>query len=211
MACIEHFARQPDANTADLLLFPECFLQGYLVVPEHLERHAIALHSDTFASMRRRLARVRPTLVVGLIERDDGRYFNSAVVLAQGQILGTYRRTHLMPGESLFDPGDAYPIFDIGGVRFGINICSDTQFPDAAAAVAAQGAQLLLVPSQNMMRRQAAVQWKDRHHQIRTARARATGMWLVSADVTGERNDHHVGYGPTSIINSQAETRHRYR
>jgi predicted amidohydrolase len=33
------------------------------------------------------------------------------------------------------------------------NICHDTQFAEAAAAVAAQGARLLLVPAQNMMRR----------------------------------------------------------
>jgi predicted amidohydrolase len=205
MACIEHFAGQPDASDADVLLFPECFLQGYLVTPEHLERCAVELDSQTFASIQRRLGRIRPTLVLGLIERDQGRYFNSAAVLAQGELLGTYRKTHLMPGESLFDPGRTYPTFDLHGVRFGINICHDTQFPAAAAAVAAQEARLLLVPAQNMMRRQAATQWKDRHHQIRADRVRETGMWLVSADVTGERDEHYIGYGPTSIINPQAE------
>lgn len=30
-------------------------------------------------------------------------------------------------------------------------------------------------------------------------------MWLVSADVTGERGDDHVGLGPTSVINPQGE------
>ncbi len=59
---------------------------------------------------------------------------------------------------------------------------------------------MLLVPAQNMMRRAAAEHWKDRHHQIRTARARETGMWVISADVTGTRDSDRIGWGPTSVI-----------
>jgi predicted amidohydrolase len=56
-----------------------------------------------------------------------------------------------------------------------------------------------------MMRRQAAETWKPRHNQILADRVRETGMWLVSADVTGERWDTHVGYGPTSVMNPYGE------
>ena len=58
-------------------------------------------------------------------------------------------------------------------VRYGINICSDTQFPEPAAQVAAQGAQLLLVSAQNMLRRPVAEQCKDLHHSLRADRARS--------------------------------------
>jgi predicted amidohydrolase len=101
----------------------------------------------------------------------------------------------------VFTAGDAYPVFDCGGARFGINICFDTRFPYAAAAVAAGGAQVLLVPAQNMMRRDKAFWWQDRHNQIRTRRVRETGMWLVSADVTGQRDPTRIGLGPTCVIN----------
>jgi hypothetical protein len=47
---------------------------------------------------------------------------------------------------------------------------------------------VLLVPAQNMMGRDKAVWWQDRHNEIRTRRVRETGMWLVSADVTGQRD-----------------------
>ncbi len=30
-------------------------------------------------------------------------------------------------------------------------------------------------------------------------------MWLVSADVTGERDEYRVAYGPTSFMNPEAE------
>ncbi len=55
-----------------------------------------------------------------------------------------------MPGECLFQAGDAYPIFNMNGINCGINICYDTNFPEAAHAVAAQGARVLLVPSQEV-------------------------------------------------------------
>jgi len=202
---IEAFAAQADAQGVQLLLFPECFLQGYLVQEEHLREHALRLDAGPFAAVLRRLARIEQTLVLGVIEEAAGRYFNTAAVITRGQLVGRYRKTHLLPGETLFEAGDAYPTFELHGVRFGINICSDTQFAEAAAPVAAQGARLLLVPAQNMMRRAAALEWKDRHHSLRTDRVRETGMWLVSADVTGERDEHRVGWGPTSVISPGAE------
>lgn len=205
LACVEDFARRADAQDVDLLLFPECFLQGYLVEPNHLRSYALDLGSAEFASVLRRLARIEQTLVVGAIELRGDRYLNSAVVLTRGALVGVYRKTHLMPTESLFDSGHDYPTFDLRGVRFGINICHDTRFAAAAASVAVQGASLLLVPAQNMMLREPAERWKDLHNQIRAERARETGMWLVSADVAGERDEHRIGYGPTAVINPQAE------
>ena len=205
LSCLEDFAEQADTRGVHLLLFPECFLQGYLVEEAHLREHALSLGSASFAAVLHRLALLAPMLVFGMIERDGGKYFNTAVVIARGELTGTYRKTHLVPGESLFSKGHAYPTHVVNGVRFGINICYDTRFADAAAAIAAQGAQLLLVPAQNMMRRAAAQHWKDLHHTIRAERVRETGMWLVSADVTGARDDDRVGWGPTSVIDPRAE------
>jgi 5-aminopentanamidase len=205
LACIEDFATRADTHGVDLLLFPECFLQGYLVEEHHVNQHALSLDSPRFDSILERLEQIDPTLVFGVIEHDGPRYFNTAVVVSRGQLMGIYRKTHLVPGESLFHEGDTYPTFELQGVRFGINICYDTQFPEAAAPIAAQGAQLLLVPAQNMMRRAAAIHWKNLHNQIRAERVRETGMWLVSADVTSERDIFRVGLGPTSVINREAE------
>jgi predicted amidohydrolase len=202
---VESFAAEPAAADVDLLLFPECFLQGYLVTPEHLRRHAFDLSSAAFGEILSRLAPIRPTLVLGLIEASDGVFFNSAAVIANGVLTGVYRKTHLTAGERTFTAGAEYPVFEVNGVRFGINICYDAQFPEAAAAVAAAGARVLLIAAQNMMRRRNAEHWRHRHHAIRAERARETGMWLVSADVTGERDEHRIGYGPTSVLDPRGD------
>lgn len=201
LTCIENFSRRQEA---DLLLFPECFLQGYLPTAPHLRASALNLKGPEFARILRRLGRVRQTVVLGMIEARGSRYFNTAVVIAGGDLLGSYRKNNLMPGESLFEAGERYPVLDLYGVRVGINICSDTQNPEGAAAVAAQGARLLLVPAQNMMRRASAEHWKDRHNEIRRHRVRETGLWLVSADVTGTREDR-IGYGPSCVINPSGD------
>ncbi|XVV10975.1 carbon-nitrogen hydrolase family protein [Actinoplanes sp. CA-131856] len=203
LACVEQFAA--DADGADLLLFPEGFLQGYLVTEEHVRKHALAFDSPEFETVLRRLAKLRPVLVLGVLERDGERFHNTAAVVHRGRLLGAYRKTQLVPGEAVFTPGEDYPVFDLAGVRFGINICYDTRFPFAAAAVASQGAHVLLVASQNMMPRGRAEHWKDLHNAIRADRARETGMWVVSADVTGEREPGRVGWGPTSVLGPDGE------
>ncbi|MEU8655866.1 carbon-nitrogen hydrolase family protein [Actinoplanes philippinensis] len=203
--CVEQFAAHGAAREADLLLFPECFLQGYLTDDQHVSQHALELDSPGFAAVLRRLAPVEATLVFGVIEADSGLFFNTAVVVDRGQLVGRYRKTRLMPGETVFTAGEDYPTFVLRGLlRYGINICSDTQFPEPAARVAAQGANVLLVAAQNMMRRPTATRFKDLHHSMRADRARETGMWLVSADVTGTREDR-IAYGPTSVLSPQGD------
>jgi predicted amidohydrolase len=199
---VRDFAARADA---DLLLFPECFLQGYLVDERHLDGHAYDVTSPEFAAVLAELADIGPTVVLGIIERSGGTYHNTAVVVARGRVVGRYRKTFLTAGEALFTPGDGYPVFDHAGVRFGINICYDTQFAGAATAVAGAGARVLLVPAQNMMGRAKALSWQHRHNAIRALRARETGLWVVSADVTGERGDGRVGLGPTSVISPTGE------
>jgi predicted amidohydrolase len=202
VAVVRDFARQSDV---DVLLFPEAFLQGYLVTEEHVRTHAFALDSARFGTVLAALAGIRPTVVVGLIEREGTHFYNTAAVINGGRLIGRYRKTHLVPGEAIFTAGSDYPVFEIGGTRFGINICYDMQFPEAAAAVAAAGAQVLLAPSQNMMGHDKALYWEPRHGEISARRARETGLWIARADVTGRRGESRVGLGPTCFLDPAGE------
>ena len=185
---------------ADLVCFPECFLQGYDVVASHVEAAAIDLASSEFSRILRNLKRCEPTIVLGFIEKERGTYFNSAIVVRRGVLVARYRKIHLLAGErAVFEPGDAYVVFEAAGVRVGINICYDTNFPEAVGAVARAGAEVVVCPSNNMMRRGAAEEWKHRHNEVRAMRAREAHVWLLSSDVTGERNGR-ISYGPTAVI-----------
>ena len=211
LACMLQFAEEAGARDVDLLLFPECFLTGYILDEVFMAVHAVDLSSAEFAAVLQKLTHVSPTLVFGMGEKREGKLFNSAVVVDKGKVVGVYRKTHLItPNEAFFTPGSDFPVFTVKGLRYGINICYDAQCADAAKAVADQGAQLLLLPTQNMIPREKAEIWKDKHNAIRAARVKENRFWFVSSDVTGVRlpdayGVERVAYGPTLAMNPQAE------
>ncbi len=204
LAWAETVAGQAEAAGAALVVFPEGFLQGYLTDERAARASALELASPAFAAVLSRLGPFETMIVLGLIEADGGRLFNTAVVIEGGRIVGRYRKTHLMKGEQLFEAGTDCPIFEVDGLRFGINICNDCNFPEAARRVAEQGASLIVCPANNMMRREAATVWKAAHNRIRGERCRETGLWLVSADVTGDR-DGRIAWGPTAVLDPAGE------
>lgn len=201
---IEKFAKQAESKGVSLICFPECFLQGYLTDKYLAEKNSINLESQTAKSILRRLAKYNLTIVTGLIEEDEKNLYNTAMVIRQGKLLGKYRKINLLKGEKIFKAGSESPIFQINNLNFGINICYDTQFAKTAADLAKQGASLILCPANNMMRYKTAEEYKHQHHKIRIERAIENRVWLMSADVTGEK-DGRISYGPTSIINPEGE------
>ncbi|OGV73461.1 MAG: hypothetical protein A3K19_28735 [Lentisphaerae bacterium RIFOXYB12_FULL_65_16] len=88
-------------------------------------------------------------LVACLNERVGTVVYNTSVLIdRQGEIVGTYRKTHL-PNEEFthgVTPGDTYPVFKTDFGTVGMMICWDVQFPEPARALAAKGAELILLP-----------------------------------------------------------------
>lgn len=197
---IETYATHATRHGARLVCFPECFLQGYCLDDGYVAEAAVDLTSSEFDRILRSLEHLEPTVVVGLIERTGHTFFNSAVAVQGGNLVAVYRKTHLLDSEqTIFQPGDDHPVFDVCGTTVGINICYDLNFNESVKAVALAGAKLLACPCNNMMPRKTAEQWKRRHNEIRSQRAQENGMWLLSSDVTGERNGW-ISYGPTAVI-----------
>ncbi|CAN7427891.1 carbon-nitrogen hydrolase family protein [Rhizobium leguminosarum] len=197
-------AARAEAEGVALVVFPEGFLQGYLTDEPSARRVALDLASAEFAAVLDRLPKSGPVLVIRLIEIDGGRLFNTAGVVERGVLLGRYRKTHLLRGERAFEAGKDSPLFAIGALRYGINICYDTNFPEAAAKVAASGASLILCLSNNMMPREKAERFKQLHNAVRGERCRETGLWLISSDVTGER-DGRIAWGPTAVLSPEGQ------
>jgi predicted amidohydrolase len=200
MSLVTSYAVDAQHHAVQLVCFPECFLQGYDVRAEHVREVAIDLRSSEFAHILRSLEVCEPVIVVGVIEREGSRFYNSAVAIDHGKVVSHYRKTHLLNGEqSVFEAGKDYPVFEVHGTKVGINICYDLNFSEAIMAASDAGAELVACPCNNMMRRSTAEEWKLRHNEIRAARAREGSVWLVSSDVTGEEGDR-ISYGPTAVI-----------
>jgi predicted amidohydrolase len=201
---IEKFVKEGQEKEVSLICFPECFLQGYLTEELPARKYAINLHSAMFDNILNQLTKYRPMIVFGLIEENNGLLFNTAVVIKDGLLIGKYCKTHLLDGETVFTPGSEYPTFEINDLKFGINICYDTQFPEATANLAIQGVKLILCVSNTMMRYSTARKYKHLHLSMRTERVKEKKIWMLSADITGER-EGRIAYGSTSAINPDGE------
>lgn len=199
LACLNDFAARAETEGARLLCFPEAFLQGYLLDEPSARRVALDPSSPEFEAILQRFPKTGPMIVVGMIEVEGGRLLNTALVVVKRTVVGRYRKVHLLGSERIFDAGTGSAVFDVDGLRFGINICYDTNFPEAARGVADLGASLLVCTANNMLPRDRAETFRDVHNAVRGERCRETGLWLVSSDVTGER-DNRIAWGPTAVL-----------
>src|SRR6266704_6140932 len=76
----------PAAEGASLLCFPEGFLQRYLTDETPARQNALDLTSPAFGAVLNRLPKTGPMIVMGLIEVQDGRLFNTAIVVERGAV-----------------------------------------------------------------------------------------------------------------------------
>lgn len=200
LAIVRERAEQAAASDADVILFPECFLQGYFTDAPSVQRLAISLDEEDFQPLLKLSRTISTTIIVGLIERASDGCYNAAVVLRDGDLLGCYRKSALLETEGrAFESGSEFPVLEIADRSVGINICYDLCFTEPAHRVAEQAGEVLLCPCNNMLSYSNAESWKEKHNAIRQERCRESGLWLVSSDVTGER-DGKISYGPTAVI-----------
>lgn len=138
------------AAGADVLVMPEIFLPGYNQ-PDVVSAARTA--ADWSALLAPRVAAAGVALVIGLPEAAEGAVFNASLAFGpEGRLLATYRKVQLYGARErvLYRPGDGYGLVEIGGVRCGLMICYDVEFAPHVAALAARGAEVILVPTANM-------------------------------------------------------------
>ncbi|MFI4939726.1 MAG: NAD+ synthase [Burkholderiales bacterium] len=200
------FCRRAAEQGADIVVTPELSLAGYPPEDLLLRRSFYAKSAQAFEALTRDLAALQDIhIVVGHpIWRGNGR-FNAASVLANGAVLGTYCKYDL-PNDAVFDEkryfssADQPFVFEVKGVRFGLNICEDTWSPHAPACAKAAGAQVLLVPN-------ASPYHMNKHHlryEVMRANVTAQGLSLVYANLVGGQ-DELIFDGYSFAMNKEGE------
>ncbi|UZM12631.1 carbon-nitrogen hydrolase family protein [Pseudomonas kielensis] len=145
-----------EAKGADLLVVPEMFLTGYNIGVDAV--NVLAQGRDGEAAQQ--VAQIAKTsgvaILYGYPERaEDGQIYNAVQLIdAQGERLCNYRKTHLFGDldHSMFSAGeDDFPLVELNGWTLGFLICYDLEFPENARRLALAGAELILVPTANMI------------------------------------------------------------
>ncbi|WP_394788206.1 carbon-nitrogen hydrolase family protein [Rhodoferax sp.] len=171
-----------DAST-DLIVFPETCLMGFPSADE-VGQVAEAESGLTLQAVLRAVQARGISVVVGFAEADAGHYYNTTVLLSPDGIALKYRKTHLWASDvGVFTPGQQLVTGLWKGIRVGILICFDIEFPENARALAQQGAELLLVTNANMD------PFGPVHRALIVARAMENQVFAVMANRCGSGGD----------------------
>jgi N-carbamoylputrescine amidase len=157
IANAEKLVRQAAAQGARLILIQELFetpyfcqdmIHEYFKLAKPLEQNAAIAH---FAPIAKELNVVLP---ISVFEQAGQSFFNTIAILdADGTNLGYYRKSHIPDGPGYsekfyFSPGDTgFKVWNTKYAKIGVGICWDQWFPEAARAMALQGAEILLYPT----------------------------------------------------------------
>lgn len=135
-------------HPCDIAVLPELSMCGYLFASRK-ELQSCAEMVPSGRSTQRILALSQQyscTVIFGLAEKDGDRIFNTAVVVSKGRYIGKYRKIHLSDFEKkLFDRGIKNEIFEVDGMKIGIQICFDLWFPEISREQLRMGADFFCV------------------------------------------------------------------
>ncbi len=138
---------QAAAREADIVVLPE----GITIVGNGLT-YALAAETvpgPTTGFLGALAKRLRVWIAAGLYEREGARIYNTAVLIGRdGTLAGRYRKMSL-PDEEIeggITPGSDTPVFETDFGRVGLMICWDSSYPEVARALAARGAEIILLP-----------------------------------------------------------------
>ncbi len=190
-------------NGADLIVFPECALTGYVFASREEAMPFMETipgpSTDKLAAYCRELG---VHVIVGLLEIDADRCFNAAVLMGPQGLVGKYRKNHLpfLGIDRFIDPGDKpFQVYNTPVGNIGIHICYDCNFPESARVMTLLGADILALPTNWPEGRGKVIK-----HVINT-RAYENKVHLVAVNRVGrERGTRFIGN--SKIVDAWGDT-----
>ncbi|SAL72327.1 nitrilase/cyanide hydratase and apolipoprotein N-acyltransferase [Caballeronia choica] len=183
----------------DLVVFSETYVSGF-PTPANVARLAEPLDGPSISAVRAAAKEAGVSVVIGFAENDGGRFYNTAVLIDEsGAVLLKYRKTHLYESdEGVFERGDAFPVCDWHGVRVGLLICFDLEFPETARMLARNGAELIVI-ADGMMNPYGHV-----HRRMIPVRAMENQVAVVMANRVGE-GERYTFCGQSQAVDPDGE------
>ena len=174
----------------EVAVFPELFLTGYNL-GDKAGQLAMPLDSQYLAELCQIAISTGVAIIAGFPELDNGAIHNSAVAIDRtGRIVGHHRKVYLFGDKekAIYTPGDRFETFEIAGRKCGLSICYDIEFPEVSRDLKRRGADVIFVPTANM------VPYFDVPTILVRSRALENGLAIVYANLCGvEGNQTYTG------------------
>ena len=159
---IEQTVIKAKRQAADLVIFPELSLTGY-VVRDQIYELAETIPGPSTKAMENIARKTKAHIVFGmpeLSEKAQATIYNAAVFVGPEGVIGKYRKMYL-PTHSVFEekryfrPGYQTAAFDTELGKIGLIICYDVFFPEVSRLTRLKGAQLIVCISASPATRRA--------------------------------------------------------
>jgi len=196
-------ARVAAGKGAKLIVFPECAVTGYVFSSR--EEALPFMETVPGAATKEIGALCRQLgihIVVGLLEKDDDKCFNTAVLVGPGGLLGKYRKNHLpfLGIDRFLDRGNkTFKVFDTPVGKLGLHICYDATFPESARVMTLLGADILVLPTNWPQGRGKVVNF------VINTRAYENKVHFVAVDRVGEERGTRF-IGNSKIVDAWGDT-----
>lgn len=213
---VSALVEQAAGDGAQIILPPELFSGPYFCKTQEEAHFALAhptLEHPSVQAMAKLAKKLKVAIPTSFFERDGAHFYNTmAMIDTDGEILGTYRKSHIPDGPGYqekyyFRPGNSgFRVWDVCGTRIGVGICWDQWYPECARAMALMGAEMLFYPTAIGAEPQDAS--LDTRHMWRRAmvgHAVSNCMPVIAANRVGGEADHGAAaqnfYGTSFIAN----------
>lgn len=157
IARAEALVREAAGRGAHVILLQELFETPYFCIEQdarHFELATTVAENEAIKHFRQVAKELEVVLPISFFERANQSFFNSvAIVDADGEVLGLYRKSHIPNGpgyqeKQYFSPGDTgFKVWSTRFGRIGVGICWDQWFPECARSMALLGADMLFYPT----------------------------------------------------------------
>ncbi len=183
---------------ANLICFPELNVTGYSTKPE-IKSCAESIPGPISERLVQMAYENQIVILAGMAEKDEkGRIFASHLVVTPQNISGIYRKIHIAPPERhILSAGNTVPLFEIEGVKFGIQLCYDAHFPELSTRMAVDGADIIFMPHASP--RGTPTEKINSWMRHLTARAFDNGVFIAACNQVG-KNQNGLDFPGLAVV-----------
>ena len=184
LARMVKWIRQAKTRGVQLICFPELNVTGYSTKPG-IEDCAESIPGPLSRRLQQMAKAHQMVILAGIAEKDEnGRVFASQLVVTPQAVSGIYRKIHIAPPERrIFSAGNAASLFEVEGVKLGIQLCYDAHYPELSTRMALDGADVIFMPHASP--RGTPLEKLNSWLRHLTARAFDNGVYIVAVNQNG--------------------------